>query len=161
MATKPMSALLAKRHAPVKRFFSKVIVGTGSGCWLWSGCKNEKGYGLFRYRRQSSRAHRFAYEMVHGDIPDGLQICHRCDNPSCVYPGHLFIGSNAENHADKMRKGRQSKGEDYSFLTESDVCSIRNLFRSGLQQSEIARRFGASAATIHGIVHRRTWRHVA
>jgi hypothetical protein len=81
---------------------------TESGCWEWDGYRNELGYGICVLRRQRWRAHRLAWAYVHGPIPDGMVICHRCDNPPCINPDHLFLGTHRDNTADMMRKGRNA-----------------------------------------------------
>src|SRR5690348_7112088 len=96
---------------PVKRFWSKVE--KTDGCWIWRGTMNGVGYGVFwlpmgKPRNANSRvyAHRLSYEMHEGKIPDGMFICHRCDNPACVNPDHLFLGTQSDNMTDCSRKGR-------------------------------------------------------
>ena len=94
------------------RFWSKV--NKTDGCWLWTGYRFHAGYGGFHEsqpKRTVRLAHRVAWELTNGLIPDGLHVCHTCDNRSCVRPDHLFLGTNADNVADKVAKGRQAKGE--------------------------------------------------
>lgn len=94
------------------RFFAKVIQGSSEDdCWKWTACTNEFGYGLFNAQGRQQRAHRVSYKMHVGDIPDGLQICHHCDNPPCTNPKHLFLGTQADNMQDASRKGRSAFGD--------------------------------------------------
>jgi hypothetical protein len=92
---------------PVERFMG--FVEKAEGCWIWKGPKSVNGYGSFQYRRTSNSAHRIAFEFLKGPIPEGLQVLHRCDNPPCVNPEHLFLGTNLDNVKDKVQKGRQRR----------------------------------------------------
>jgi hypothetical protein len=107
------------------------------------------------------RAHRVSYELVAGDIPDDLLVCHHCDNPPCVNPAHLFLGTVADNAVDAVAKGRWARGErsPMSKLTRDDVDEIRALFESGaFSKMDLSRRFGVSHTTIRRIVAGTTWR---
>jgi hypothetical protein len=133
------------------------------GCWNWTGTLTEKGYGRFKTSTKNWRAHRLSYEMHCGAVPDGMQVLHECDNPSCVRPDHLFLGTNADNMADKCAKGREShyspKGEQSgrAKLTEAQVLDIRGA--SGTA-AEIARQFGMSRTAVRDIRAARTWAHI-
>lgn len=97
-------ALLGKVAKNANLFWQHVKVGDPSECWLWTGSKHKQGYGL--YGAGPRRAHRIAWTLIHGEIPPGLQVLHRCDNPPCVNPAHLFLGTDKDNHQDKAAKGR-------------------------------------------------------
>lgn len=149
------------------------FVAVSDGCWLWQGRKC-RGYGQIALGGRSSTrvpAHRFAWEFANGQkIPDGLVVCHRCDVRACVRPDHLFLGTSAENSADMVRKGRQSRGESafLSKLTAKQVASIRDRYRrlfapsadgKGLRSNrrELAIEFGISESSVRDIITRRTW----
>lgn len=86
------------------RFWSHV--DKGDGCWLWTAHRSEQGYGVFSLAGKNRRAHRISYALHHGPIPAGQMVCHRCDTPACVRPGHLFLGTGRDNAADCIAKGR-------------------------------------------------------
>jgi hypothetical protein len=88
------------------RFEDKVSIEPNSGCWLWTGSLNDTGYGQLWVGSKSTRAHRLSYELHVGPIPEGMHVCHHCDNPPCCNPNHLFVGSHTDNMADKIKKGR-------------------------------------------------------
>jgi hypothetical protein len=138
----------------------------GEGCWVWCSVTLNTGYGLFRVwpGRRQLLAHRVAWEIAHGPIPAGLQVCHRCDNPCCVRPDHLFLGTHAENSGDMVAKGRSAKGEhtNHTRLTATDVQRMRALYAAGhfATKSAAAARFGVSIPTAHSVLGRKTWKHV-
>ena len=115
-----------------------------------------KGYGQIQTPGRTVKAHRHVWEECFGLIPDGLCICHHCDNPACVNPAHLFLGTHADNMRDMREKGRVRRGSKHprSKLTEDDVRAIR---LSALSNAELARRYQVTEPSIHQIVTRRTW----
>jgi hypothetical protein len=93
-------------NADLQRFLSKINIGPEDECWEWTGPKKESGYGLFWWRGGNRSAHRTSYRIHRGEIPAEKYICHHCDNPSCVNPKHLFVGSHKDNMFDMAKKGR-------------------------------------------------------
>ena len=92
------------------RFWPKVDKSPESGCWHWTGAMNPSGHGVLGRGGRNHGAHRVSWQLHHGDIPKEMHVCHHCDNPRCVNPDHLFLGTAADNVADMVRKGRQAKG---------------------------------------------------
>lgn len=135
-----------------------------SGCWIWSGLTNSRGYGRIVVSGHDQRAHRVSYELYCGPIPDGKLVCHRCDVPSCVNPAHLFLGGAADNHHDMRSKGRGAVGARHgrAKLSEANVAAIMVLLElGGLSRAEIGRRYGVSSGRISDIALGKTWKHVA
>jgi hypothetical protein len=136
-------------------------------CWLWTGATTRHGYGKIGvpgYHGRTERASRVSWELQYGPIPDGLWALHHCDNPPCVRPDHLFLGTVGDNHEDMIGKVRGTQGERQwlAKLTEADVRAIRLTYASGsVAINQIAREHGVGRSTIQAIVHRRTWKHVA
>jgi hypothetical protein len=132
-------------------------------CWEWDGCRKAKGYGKLGHVEGRTRAaHQVSYEAHKGQIPDGLFVLHRCDNPPCINPAHLFAGTKAENNADMAAKGRAVQGARHhsARLTADQVTRIRSLSDAGMSQHEIGRRFGIAQSTARDIALRRSWRSV-
>jgi hypothetical protein len=159
------------------RFEQRYIPEPNTGCWLWTGYVDREGYGVFctgsrqSKTRRKIRAHRLSFELFCEPIPDEKLVCHKCDNPSCVNPEHLFIGTPADNVADMDRKGRRRNGGKAQFgdkngnakLTASDVAFIRkahiaNSRKGPNSTSFLASKFGVTTATIHKIVVGHLWR---
>lgn len=145
------------------RFFTKVNK-TGT-CWLWIGHTNHFGYGMIKHNYRHLRAHRVSWELHFGKIPDGLLVCHHCDNPPCVNPEHLFLGTDKDNMGDARKKNRvfmaHGTKSGCAKLTEKQVIEIRHLYDSKqLNQTQLANRFGVNHRTINYIVLRYTWKHI-
>lgn len=146
------------------RFWSKVDKSTD--CWNWTGARNNKGYGFFFYNQKRILAHRGMWELYGGSIPHKMCVCHKCDNPRCVRFEHLFLATNAENVADKMRKNRHKNGvhagtrNPFAKLTIDEVRLIRSMASEGRKHPEIASLFGVARTTVTDIVNRRAWRSV-
>lgn len=135
-----------------------------SPCQPHTGGLEASGYGYVYVGREKLSAHRLAYALFYGEDPAGKFVCHRCDNPPCVNPEHLFLGTSAENTADRVAKGRSgsSKGSRHlaAKLNEDVVREIRTLFAHGLSNQEIGRMFNVNRTTVCDIKTGRTWRHV-
>jgi hypothetical protein len=95
---------------PEERFWEKVRKAGPEECWEWSGVKLPRGYGIFTIGYTKIYSHRYAWSLGNGEIPDGMYVCHKCDNPSCCNPAHLFVGTASDNNADMDRKGRARRG---------------------------------------------------
>lgn len=137
-------------------------VRTGSGCWEWTGATDRAGYGVFRIDgRKMTRAHRYSFTLNVGPIPEGLEICHRCDNPPCVRPDHLFTGTALQNRHDAMAKGRHPHGDSHGRrrIDATSARAIRERFAvGGLTYQAAADELGVTIATAHRILRGRTWR---
>ena len=144
------------------RFWGRVRLSGTDECWLWQGGITEKGYGTMWVNRRNVRAHRIAWELVNGPIPDGQCCLHKCDRRLCVNPSHLFLGNNADNVADMVAKNRQAKGAatGHTKLTECDVLVIRERLASGETQESIASDFGVGQSSISCVALGLTWKHV-
>jgi len=140
-----------------ERFWEKV--DCSGDCWVWIAGKDKDGYGKFKINNREVRAHRASLILNGISIPNDKLVCHHCDNPSCVRPSHLFIGSAFDNSLDRDTKGRTPRGEDHgsSTLCELDVWLIRNL---DLSYSKMANFFDISKGHISNVIARRVWKHV-
>lgn len=142
---------------PEKERFEEKFIKMPSGCWEWTACTTNRGYGEFRYKGKNHYAHRASWLIYKGDIPKldgyhGACVCHSCDNRKCVNPDHLFIGTNTENILDSMNK-RRWRGTGIKILTEKEKNEIRSLKRTGLKQCKIAKIFSVSQTTISQVVN--------
>lgn len=154
------------RKPPEARFWAKVDKSAGAeGCWPWTGARNWQDYGIFKLAggTHGQSAHRYTWEVTNGRIPDGLQVLHRCDNPPCCNPAHLWLGTNTDNVADKMAKGRAktARGETnrHAKLTADQVKEIRALGGT-MSQEKIGQQFGVSQVQISNILRGDHWKHI-
>lgn len=135
------------------------------GCWEWRAGRTRGGYGGFAVCRRHIGAHRYAYCVYVGAIPYGLRVLHRCDNPPCVRPSHLFLGTDKDNVHDCAAKGRRGtlRGEDAvkAKLAADQVLEIRRLIKLGVARKEISAKFGISRSNISHIKMGRSWRHLS
>ena len=141
------------------RFWRRVI--KTDGCWLWMGKRNRRGYGEFLDHGRLVQAHRFSYELANGALPATLLACHHCDVPYCVNPRHLFAGTYSDNARDRNAKGRNSPRSGTqngrAKLSDGDVALIRDGYKAGALQRELARRFGVAQTQISRIVRGEGW----
>jgi hypothetical protein len=145
------------------RFWRSVVKSDDRGCWTWTGCVHDFGYGRISIGGSPIAAHRYSWILHFGEIPDGMQVLHKCDNPPCVRPDHLYLGVDQDNANDRVARGRTVRGENRpdSILTASDVVTIRRRYSSGgTSYARIAFDYGVSVACIVGAIKRRTWKHV-
>lgn len=144
------------------RFMSYVTIT--DTCWIWNGARGRGDYGQFCLEdRNNMHAHRAAYVLFNKiKIPEGLLACHTCDNPPCVNPQHIFLGTTQHNTEDMMKKGRSMKGEKHpkAKLTKENVLDIRRLHKEGIKQTKIAEMFNVLASYINCIIKKRTWKHI-
>jgi hypothetical protein len=174
--------MIELKKEEIDRFWSRVAKAE-DGCWYWLGATNGiGGYGVVCFYRDRGRvkhqygSHRVSWFLAHGD-PEQLHVLHACDHPSCVNPAHLFLGTEADNMADKVAKGRQARGATHGSRTLPEsvprgegngnasldgdaVVQIRDRFASGASRAALAREFGVDWSTIDAVVRRHTWRHV-
>ena len=135
-------------------------------CWVWTAVRHEFGYGLINLcdaKQKIERAHRVAWILAHGSIPDGMDVCHRCDNPPCARLSHLFLGDATINLRDASAKGRTASGERHGMvkLTTNAVIQIRYMFfTEGRTQEQIAKIFNITRSGIAMIIQRRNWKNI-
>lgn len=146
-------------------FFKYIIIPENDNdCMKWNGYINPSGYGKLCHNWKSYRASRLSYQIFIGKIPENMEVCHKCDNTTCVNPNHLFIGTHTDNMRDMSKKGRQNilRGEQkkLSKLKEKDIVEIRIKLKEGLTQKEIGKIYGVDATIIGDIKLNKIWRHV-
>lgn len=150
-----------------ERFWKKVSIPTDpTDCWIWTACKLPRGYGKIKVNGKIKLAHRVSFQLNVKPIPEDLDVLHSCDTPSCVNFKHLFLGTHADNIADRVSKGRSSGGSfpgeknSFSKLTEEKIKRIRNLYSSGkFSQIALAEQFNVGQQNISCIVNQKTWNH--
>jgi hypothetical protein len=138
-------------------------------CWEWTGFRSPQGYGSVAVNGKAARTHRVAYMLTFGEIPAGMCVCHKCDNPPCCNPAHLFLGTHKDNRIDCIRKGREGheggapkgcEARPAAKLKPEQIIEIRELRKSGKQYSELAEMFGVCKSQIGHIVCRKQWQSI-
>lgn len=151
------------RYRPLEdRFWEKV--DRSGECWNWTGtiytASGKLSYGKICVKNKQLLAHRVSYELAHGPIPEDKDVLHRCDNPLCVRPDHLFLGTHADNMQDMVQKGRMHL-RNHTKLTAEKVIAIRQRYSSGgITQSQLAKEYEVKLDCIDRVINRRTWKHI-
>lgn len=155
---------IRSRHDSLEdRFWMYLGKKTQAGCILWAGCCNTRGYGIISGQQKVLMAHRVSFALLVGPIGE-LFVLHRCDNPPCINPSHLFLGTHRDNQEDKVKKGRNAhlKGVDNgcSKITEEQVKGIRRCYSEGETLQALADKNGLSKSTVHQIIKYKSWSHI-
>lgn len=160
-----MSKQIQLSESDITRFWSHV--DKSGECWPWTAYRSRRGYGQFGLGDEVLKAHRVAYVIAYGQIPDGMEVCHHCDNPSCVRPEHLFAGTHSDNMRDCANKGHNMlqrhpelrRGEKHPLakLTAEQVIQIR---QSDLTPTQLSKQFNVSRWMIRRILSRLAWKHI-
>ena len=149
------SGIYVRKLIPAEdRFHKKYVVDVETGCWEWSGTTGTFGYGAFSINNGTMKAHRYSYELHYGSIPKGMKVCHTCDNPSCVNPEHLFLGTQSDNMKDMLNKDRSGAAK----LTIQLVSEILMWLKLGYTVVDIAASYNVSYSAISHIKNGRSWR---
>ncbi len=151
------------------RFYDKVLLPNENGCMEWQASKRDFGYGAFSLHGGFPiKAHRYSYELFNGKIPKGMHVLHKCDNPPCVAPEHLYLGTDKENSSDRIKRNRHSPppvrfGEknNKSKLTDNDVINILKLFNSGVSAYKVSKIYNMDKSTIQDIKSGKNWKHIS
>lgn len=152
-----------------KIFLKKINKNSKNSCWNWKGYINPSGYGEFFCSKKNKhiRAHRLSYSLFKGEIPEGMFVCHTCDNPSCVNPDHLWVGTPKDNVQDMIKKGRGSKpplhreeDQHKSKLTKKDVLKIIEIYYKGMSQNKISKIYKVNVSTINIIFRKKSWKKI-
>jgi hypothetical protein len=143
-----------------QRFWKKVNKNANNDCWIWFSAKTGRGYGLFSINNVRHYAHRISYEITKGEIPDGMYVCHTCDNPSCVNPSHLWLGTAQDNAIDRNEKGRgvyfQNEQHPRCKFTDQQVFEMRERYLVKKEKPRhIIRDYGISRSQFYYIVDKR------
>jgi len=169
---KPNTNLPPLTEQDVQRFHSKIRKSETNACWNWTGTKDHRGYGLFKVIRKAdgirrmTKAHRVSYLLANQFDPGDLLVLHDCDNPSCVNPNHLSLGTCKKNMLDAKSRMRTLSGEKnkQAIFTESQVLKIREMYKRTMRKNKMRRRvalkFQCSEVTIQKMVYNKTWQHL-
>lgn len=156
---------MAPKRRPIKTRLLEKMIATDSGCWEWTGSFGGDGYGVISVgRNKQYRVHRLAYEIFKGSSPGEYMVCHKCDNPKCFNPDHLFLGTAKENTSDMIKKGRAfialGSVHPNSKVTEEDVLAIRAERANVATLTAISVAYGITFQHVSNICRGKTWKHV-
>lgn len=147
-----------------KRFWRKVKILGPDSCWEWQGFLKEDGYGRIRFHKKVMMVHRVAYLLAKGEIPEGMNVCHSCDNRACCNPAHLWTGTDADNMQDMVKKGRHKypmgEAQPKAKLTTGLVISMRNDYVDGMNFVELAEKYKVNKSHSRRVVLKLVWKHI-
>jgi len=144
-------------NTPLKdRFWDKVDASNPDGCWIWSAHCNRGGYGTI----DGTIASRVSWELENGAILGGLDVCHQCDNPPCVNPSHLFLGTASDNLKDSVRKGRLDHRGERNSNAKLNYAKVQSIRESSLLQCKLAKLYGVTRNSIYNIQKKLTWQNM-
>lgn len=162
METLPTTPIFSEND--IARFLKNVYPEPNTGCWLWAGYIRDNNRGSILVNRKWIICSRFSFMIHNGEIPNGLFVCHSCDNPFCVSPDHLFLGTPKDNTHDMIQKNRKflPKGTLHPncSLAETDVIEIRNEAANGVVQRRLSEKYNVSYQMISRIILRKAWKHI-
>lgn len=150
---------MGRREEPFDVRFRRHYVKTDA-CWIWFKDFYPNGYGHFTFRGVQKGAHRWSYERYVGQIPNGMIVCHNCDNRSCVNPEHLFLGSQQDNITDCVKKGRNPKGEKNGMAKLSEQAVRFILANNSLSSRKLSKMLGVTRHSITNVRNKKTWKHI-
>jgi hypothetical protein len=143
-----------QKQSPKEYILSRINIDESTGCWNWTAGIGRGGYGRAKHLHKEHKAHRYAYEAFVGEIPKDKILCHKCDNPRCVNPAHVYVGTHKDNSHDRGARGRYKNGRQK--LSADDVKQIRTLYNDGLTPSQLSAKFGVSTSNVFRILNNKT-----
>ena len=149
------------KKEPIGERLLRNVTKQSNGCWEWTRYKNVCGYGVIGDGKKIFLTHRVSYEVHIGEVPKGMIVCHKCDNPGCVNPEHLFLGTIKDNVADMVKKNRHIKGEMVPShkLTKEKALQIRKLYKTGAYTMvKLAEKYGVAYSTVNSVINEVSWK---
>lgn len=157
-----LSRKLLAKTPKVIRLIMNIKINHDSKCWEWIGHKDSDGYGSITFKYKTIKSHRESYKIFNGEIPKNLSVLHRCDNPSCINPDHLFLGNQSDNHKDMVSKKRHGFGErnGMSKLTTAQARKVKNMLKFGFKATEISKKLNLTYSSVQKICKGIRWKHI-